>query len=215
MPKTKPGTKPAPTRRERERERHREEILRAAESVFAARGYEGASMADIAEKAEFSVGSLYNFFRDKAALGEEVMVRVCEERAASLEALVPFAEDPAAGLRELARRFVRHVAAHGAFLQMSFALQSSRGHYAPPPRIAALLERQRKARVAFFRKAAAGGGLPALPPEDLAAAASGVCFQFSYDWHRAGGRLDAVPEAELAEKIAGALAALMLRKKDR
>lgn len=207
--------KAAPTRRERERERNREEILRAAEKVFAARGYEGSSMADIAAEAEFSVGSLYNFFRDKAALGEEVMVRICEERAAELEALAPLAADPAAGLREAARLFARHLAAHGAFLQMSFSLQSSRGHAKPPPRIETLLKRQRKALVSFFRKAAATGALRPLPPEDLAAAATGLCIQFAADWRMAGGDLGAVPERALADRIAGVLAALLLEGKGR
>ena len=214
MAKTDKGTK-APTRRERERARHREEILRAAERIFSERGYEGASMADIAAAAEFSVGSLYNFFRDKAALGEEVMVRICEERAETLEALAARRLPAPEALRELAASFVRHLAAHGAFLRMSFRLQSARGREKPPARIAALIDRQRKALVAFFRAVAAGGALRPLPPEDLATAATGLCIHFAADWRLHGADPAAVPGDELADRIAGVLAALLLDGKDR
>lgn len=215
MAKTDTDKKKAPTRRERERARHREEILREAERIFSERGYEGASMADIAAAAEFSVGSLYNFFRDKAALGEEVMVRICEERAETLEALAARRLPAAEALRELAASFVRHLAAHGAFLRMSFRLQSARGREKPPARIAALIERQRKALVAFFRAASAGGALRPLPPEDLATAATGLCIHFAADWRLHGADPAAVPGDALAGRIAGVLAALLLDGKGR
>lgn len=206
----KKSDKAPATRRERERARHREEILREAEHIFAERGYEGASMADIAAAAEFSVGSLYNFFRDKADLGEEVMARICEERAETLEALARRRLPAAVALRELAASFVRHLAAHGAFLRMSFRLQSARGHSKPPPRIEALVARQRKALVDLFAGAARAGGLRPLPPEDLAVAASGLCIHFATDWRLRGGDMAAVPERELAGRIGGVLEALLL-----
>lgn len=202
--------KPPTTRRERERAKHREDILRAAERIFSTRGYEGASMTEIAAAADFSVGSLYNFFRDKAALGEEVMVRICEERAETLEALAARRLPPADALRELAASFVRHMSAHGAFLHMSFRLQSARGHETPPPRIVALVARQRAALVAFFEAASAGGGMRPLPPEDLATAATGLCIHFSTEWRLRGGDLNAVPERELADRIGSVLVALLL-----
>jgi len=47
-------------RRQREKLRHRREILQAALDLFAERGYHNVSMHDIAERAEFGVGTLYN-----------------------------------------------------------------------------------------------------------------------------------------------------------
>ena len=197
-------------RRERERARHREEILRAAERIFAERGFEGASMADIAAAAEFSVGSLYNFFRDKEDLGEEVMARICRERAESLEALAARRLPPAGALAALADGFARHVAAHGAFLRMSIRLQSARGRNEPPPHIAALVGRQRAALVAVMAGAAAAGGMRPLPPEDLAVAALGLCIHFAADRRLRGGGVGAADERELAGKIGSVLAALLL-----
>ncbi len=60
-------------RRERERERHRQEILEAALTVFAERGYHRATMNEIARRAEFAVGTLYRFFPSKKALYEALV----------------------------------------------------------------------------------------------------------------------------------------------
>lgn len=47
-----------------------EQILDAAEAVFAETGVDGASMQAIADRAESSVGSLYHFFPNKEAVIE-------------------------------------------------------------------------------------------------------------------------------------------------
>ncbi|HTO06474.1 MAG TPA: helix-turn-helix domain-containing protein [Myxococcota bacterium] len=46
----------------------RRRVLQAAESLFARRGYEATSMADVAERASVGVGTLYHHFPDKRAL---------------------------------------------------------------------------------------------------------------------------------------------------
>jgi AcrR family transcriptional regulator len=59
---------PTLTRRERERQRHRREILEAALACFAERGFEQTTMTEVADRAEFAVGTLYKFFRNKQDL---------------------------------------------------------------------------------------------------------------------------------------------------
>ena len=61
------------TRRDREKQKHKEEILKAALKLFADRGFHDVSMQDIAEESEFGVGTLYNFFKSKDALFEELI----------------------------------------------------------------------------------------------------------------------------------------------
>lgn len=61
-------------RKEREFTRHRAEILTAALSLFAEKGYERTTMSEIAERAEFAVGTLYNFFADKRALYQSIIM---------------------------------------------------------------------------------------------------------------------------------------------
>jgi len=56
------------SRKEREYLAHREEILSAAEKVFAAKGFFSTTMSDIARKAEFGTGSLYKYFKSKEDL---------------------------------------------------------------------------------------------------------------------------------------------------
>jgi AcrR family transcriptional regulator len=50
----------------------RRRILDAALRVFAVRGYEGTSVPDVADAAGVGTGTLYHYFRDKAALVNEV-----------------------------------------------------------------------------------------------------------------------------------------------
>ncbi len=60
-------------RREREKNKHKEEILEAALRLFSEKGFHNVSMQQIAEKSEFGVGTIYNFFESKEALFEELM----------------------------------------------------------------------------------------------------------------------------------------------
>lgn len=53
---------PVLSRRERERLTRRTAMLDAARAVFAEKGYEGATLDEIAERAEFGKGTLYNYF---------------------------------------------------------------------------------------------------------------------------------------------------------
>jgi AcrR family transcriptional regulator len=55
-------------RRERERLMRRKEIIDAAREVFARKGFNEATLDDVAERAEFGKGTLYNYFPNKEAL---------------------------------------------------------------------------------------------------------------------------------------------------
>ncbi|MGB1376015.1 MAG: TetR/AcrR family transcriptional regulator, partial [Rhodothermales bacterium] len=50
------------TRRERERLVRRHEMLRAAQEVFAEKGYNSATLEEVATRAEYGKGTLYNYF---------------------------------------------------------------------------------------------------------------------------------------------------------
>ncbi|NNF56896.1 MAG: TetR/AcrR family transcriptional regulator [Rhodothermaceae bacterium] len=53
---------PVLSRRDRERLARRQAMLDAALAVFAEKGYEGATLDEVAERAEFGKGTLYNYF---------------------------------------------------------------------------------------------------------------------------------------------------------
>lgn len=50
------------SRRERERQMRRRAMIDAAQSVFAEKGYARATLDEIAERAEFGKGTIYNYF---------------------------------------------------------------------------------------------------------------------------------------------------------
>ena len=56
------------SRKRREHLTRRADILSAAEKVFAAKGFYGSSMDEIAKRAEFGTGSLYKYFKGKKDL---------------------------------------------------------------------------------------------------------------------------------------------------
>jgi AcrR family transcriptional regulator len=55
-------------RKEREKEQRRQQIMDAAEKVFAAKGFSAATIENIAEEAELSPATLYLYFKNKDAL---------------------------------------------------------------------------------------------------------------------------------------------------
>ena len=72
----RPAThKPVP-RREREREFRSRLILEAAEEVFGAHGFQGASIEEIAARAEVAIATLYNVFGSK----EDIFAALVEHR---------------------------------------------------------------------------------------------------------------------------------------
>jgi len=61
-------------RREREKLRQRKEMLAAALGLFSEKGYYNVSMHEIAQKAEFAIGTLYKFFKSKEDLYKALML---------------------------------------------------------------------------------------------------------------------------------------------
>lgn len=59
---------PKPSRREREKQQRRNAIIKAAENVFFARGYDNVTMDEIANEAEVNKALLYYYFKNKEAL---------------------------------------------------------------------------------------------------------------------------------------------------
>ena len=59
------GEKMQLSRKEREYQTRRKEILSAAERIFAKKGFFSTTMSEIAERAEFGIGTLYNYFKSK------------------------------------------------------------------------------------------------------------------------------------------------------
>ncbi|HET6307452.1 MAG TPA: TetR/AcrR family transcriptional regulator [Rhodopila sp.] len=91
----------------------RAQILQGAAGVFAADGYEGASMARIAAGAGVSKGTLYNYFDSKAALFTAYVVEKCEQFLAETFDHAGHDRDPAEILRAIGERMIRMMLSDG------------------------------------------------------------------------------------------------------
>jgi AcrR family transcriptional regulator len=65
-------------RKERERERRRQQIIVAAKKVFSEKGFNKATMDDIAREAELSPGTLYLYFKNKEELYASLSLRILQ-----------------------------------------------------------------------------------------------------------------------------------------
>ena len=65
-------------RKERERERRRQQIIVAAKKVFSEKGFNKATMDDIAGEAELSPGTLYLYFKNKEELYASLSLRILQ-----------------------------------------------------------------------------------------------------------------------------------------
>ncbi len=72
-------------RKERERERRRQQIIVAAKRVFSEKGFNKATMEDIAKEAELSPGTLYLYFKNKDELYASLSLRILQYLIIRLE----------------------------------------------------------------------------------------------------------------------------------
>ena len=90
-------------RREREKLRQRQEIFATALDLFSRKGYHNVSMHEIAEKAEFAIGTLYKFFQNKEDLYKTLVLERCDDFAAGLCRAMEQSDDEVEKLRHYVR----------------------------------------------------------------------------------------------------------------
>ena len=107
-------------RREREQVELRQKILAAASELFAKDGYQNVSMRKIAQKIEYSPTTIYLYFKDKAALLNEI----CEETFANLiremEKIENKTDQPIICLRKAMRTYVDFGLKHPNHYEITF-----------------------------------------------------------------------------------------------
>ena len=90
------------TRREREKLKHRQEILDAALHLFSENGFHNVSMQQVADRSEFSIGTLYNFFDNK----EHLYSTLLDELSKKFHHAVTSAVEAGSEETEMLRNFV-------------------------------------------------------------------------------------------------------------
>ncbi len=90
-------------RREREKMRQRQEILATALDLFSEKGYHNVAMHEIAEKAEFAIGTLYKFFQNKEDLYKTIVLERCDDFEEALQRALDQSDDEVEKLRHYVR----------------------------------------------------------------------------------------------------------------
>lgn len=110
-------------RRQREKENLRQVILDGARELFAKDGYENVTMRKIAEKVEYTPGTIYLYFRDKA----ELLNTICDETFTRLsqqlqELIEQRHQDPLTTLRQGLRTYIYFGLAHPSDYILTFIM---------------------------------------------------------------------------------------------
>lgn len=101
------GSDRAPGRQERRKARTRAALLRAARALFAARGFEATTIAEITGTADLGVGSFYNHFASKDELLSALLEQTYTEQLAALESRRSGTGDAAEAVSIAHRHWVR------------------------------------------------------------------------------------------------------------
>lgn len=113
-------------RKERERERRRQAILVAARRVLSSKGFEKATVEDIAREAELSPGTLYLYFKNKDDMCAALSLRVLQFMNVKLDHALSGPDRPLGDKLDAVRRAMLEVYEHDPLiLNNLFHLQSS------------------------------------------------------------------------------------------
>lgn len=125
---------PEPTRRDRKKAQTRRDIYDAAMRLFARRGFEAATIADICEAADVARGTFFLHFPSKAALLYEFNQQVAEDFREGLTEPRGSAHEE---LRALVERMSKELAARAEIMSAMVA-----DFYASPETLAAAPEQE-------------------------------------------------------------------------
>jgi AcrR family transcriptional regulator len=175
------------TRKERERQAHRRAMLDAAERVFVRKGYYQATVEEIAQEAEFSVGTLYNFFKNKEDLYGQVVEKIAREFLADFEAHVLTRADPEEAVGALIELRLTHFEEHRGFFRVFF--ETSPGSRLDPARAlpescVGLYDHYVEQVAELFRRAVDAGRFAPFDPFYLTLCLEGIINAFVAYWSR-------------------------------
>lgn len=111
-------------KREREQEVRKEEILEAAEKVFARKGYHEASVAEIAGAADYAAGSIYLYFKGKQELFFAMLERKFQELRSLVEREAGGEASPIERLRAVIRAVLGFFERNREFLKLYLCYSS-------------------------------------------------------------------------------------------
>lgn len=118
----------------------KDQIFVAAAQVFADKGYERASLQEVADRLGVTKPALYYYYRSKESLLFEIMSFVMDRVLADVREVSEGGRCPLEKLRELIRRYVRFFATH----PHEHTIMSTQADSLGPERNGVILARQRE-----------------------------------------------------------------------
>jgi TetR/AcrR family transcriptional regulator len=99
-------------RKEREKEQRRNDIIDAAEKVLFSKGYDNATMEDVAEEAELSKATLYLYFKSKEDLHFAICARALQILMGMFQKAVSKNKSAFENLVEVGKAYVKFAQKH-------------------------------------------------------------------------------------------------------
>jgi TetR/AcrR family fatty acid metabolism transcriptional regulator len=183
-----PGVSALP-RRERDRLRRRAEILRAAEEVFAGKGFHRASIEEIARAAEYGIGTVYLYFKDKEALYVELFEEKVRELIEFIQPPGSTKKHPIEALKQLVQARMEYFERNRAFFQI-YVREGMNLGWSKHERwegIRRLYEHYLELLTALIRAAQRQQLVRKSDPRQFAVALSGMMIQLTQDWLQSKG----------------------------
>ena len=109
------------SRREREKLRQRKDMLHTAMTLFSEKGYHNTSMQEIAEQAEFAVGTLYKFFKNKEEMYKALITEQSDRFHTALNGALDSSDDEIKQLQGYVQAKGEVFMNHVAFIRLYFA----------------------------------------------------------------------------------------------
>ena len=201
--------------RGRRTERAREEILLAAARAIAQTGFAGATMADIAREAGYTVPSLYAYFGSKDQIVEALAAMVSSEVLAAFEEGFPAGLTTGQRVELLLRRLFAMTDRRRDLLVVFYTLPVKGRSSANELGSGYEVMRLRLAR--WFRETERLGARGRRTADDLSVALLGLCDAFLQRWFQSRPRTLLVRQAPLVADLFlnGALSRLEGRRSGR
>ncbi|UUY04904.1 TetR/AcrR family transcriptional regulator [Svornostia abyssi] len=159
------------TKRQQRQQETRAALLDAAETCFAARGYDAVSVPEIAKEAGYTTGAVYSNFSGKEELFLALMERAMGGQAARRAEVVALEDTGEGRLRQVARLWIDVVRERPEAMVLIIEFWSySRRDPALRQRFAERMA-QTRAGLAALAAMAPPVGADAAPPEEVAMAA--------------------------------------------
>ncbi len=114
------------SRKEREKKGRQQEILQAARALFAEKGYHDTTLEEIAHKAEFAKGTIYNYFANKDEMFYGIIENVFDEMDSITAAAMA---TPGTGAREKLTAYAKAVISHSMAHSDLFMLMLRQAHH--------------------------------------------------------------------------------------